>query len=323
MTTLLTTHNYNILDFYPDCVLPNCPQKETTHQHIWDHQLLIQNNTSKYIYCQGGVGSAKSVAFAAKTVWLCLTIPGNIGVVTRKDFKLLYKSSWKDVKATIKRLVDKGKIPQPLFSDKRQGDYTTIQFHNGSLLYAMQGKNWSEGLGASYGFFWVDDAMESFEEMFIGDETNAGLLSRLRLPEVHYLESVHDEVTRPHGGLHGMVSSNPPPVGHWLHKLFGNKPGEYTIGDDSITWMLCGTQDNPAVGADYAKGLMAIQTKMGRKADVARRIIFGESIPAYGGSPVYPEVFNKEKHVAPLKFRPELPIVCGWDFGFQDRKSVV
>src|SRR5438132_5802006 len=155
------------------------------------------------------------MAVAAKAVKLSLTIPNNLGVVNRKDFKLLYRSSWLDVKKCIERLVQRRLIEPPKYSDKRQGDYTSITFNNGSVLYAMQGKNWSEGLGASYGFFWVDDAMESYEELFVGDETSAGLLSRLRLPNVHYDRDTYDKVNREHGSLHGMVSTNHPPVGHW------------------------------------------------------------------------------------------------------------
>ena len=316
---------YNLLHFFPDCVLPTCPtfQQGKVHQHIFPKQQAILNSTAKYLYCQGGVGSAKSVAFAAKAVHLSLSIPENVGVVSRKDFKLLYKSSWLDIKKTIQRLVVRQKIDfdwynfgnKRCWSDKRQGDYTTINFHNGSIIYAMQGKAWEEGLGASYGWFWVDDAMESFEEMFIGTDASAGLPSRLRLPHVHYDKKTFDSVLRPHGSLHGMVSSNPPYIGHWLHKLFGKEPGLYHIGEDEVECIHTATFDNPTMGADYAKGLMAVQQKMGRSTNVARRVIFGESIPAYGGVRVFPE-FDHGRHVTEMKFDKTLPLVRSWDFGF-------
>ena len=312
MPNVVNQPTYNLLDFFPDCVLPNCPDFSKVHQHILPHQQTILDSASDYLYCQGGVGSAKSVAFAVKSVYLSLTVPENSGVVTRKDFKLLYKSSWLDIKRVIKRLVQKNIIPAPKMSDKRQGDYTTIEFHNASLMYAMQGKNWSEGLGASYGWLWVDDAMESYEEMFVGDETSAGLLSRLRLPYVRYFRNKDGTVSNK---LHGMVSSNPPPVGHWLHRLFGSRVGMHRIGDQTVEWMLVGTHENPFVGIDYAKGLMAIQDKMGRNKNVARRVIFGESIPAYGGVPVFPE-FIEEVHVAPLQYDAALPLLRAWDFGY-------
>jgi hypothetical protein len=301
-------------DYFPDCVLPDCTD-QTVHQHILPKQQQVMDSVAKYLFGQGGVGSSKSMAFAAKTVKLSLSIPNNVGVVTRKDFKLLYKSSWLDVKKCIERLVKRQLIDPPKYSDKRQGDYTSITFHNGSVLYAMQGKNWSEGLGASYGFFWVDDAMESYEELFIGDETSAGLLSRLRLPNVHYDKRTYDSVQREHGSLHGMVSTNPPPVGHWLHKLFGKVPGMHKIGNDTVEWIMTATHENPFVGADYAKGLMAVQDRMGRSKNVARRVIFGESIPAYGGVPVFPQ-FKEERHVTPIVYDAKLPLVRSWDFGF-------
>ena len=306
---------YNLINFMPECMLPDCPDISDSgkiHRHILPKQQAIFDSTADYLYCQGGVGSAKSVAFAAKTVYLSLTIPENVGVVSRRDYKLMYKSCWLDVKQCIKRLVQQNIIPQPHFTDKRQGDYTTITFHNGSVLYAMQGKNWSEGLGASYGHFWVDDAMESFEEMFVGNDTSAGLLSRLRLPNVHYFKDHNGVVINK---LHGMVSSNPPPIGHWLHKLFGVKPGLHKLGEQTVEWIQIATHENPFVGADYAIGLMAIQAKMGRSQNVARRVIFGESVPAYGGVKVFPQ-FEHAKHITTFKFDPKIPIIAGWDFGF-------
>lgn len=186
--------------------------------------------------------------------------------------------------------------------------------HNKSELKAVQGKNWSRGLGASHGWFLVDDAMESMEEFFIGNETSAGLLSRLRLPHVHFDKRTYSE-DRKHGSLHGMVVSNPPPVGHWLHKLFGDKPGLHSIGEDSVEWMLVATHENPFVGADYAKGLMAVQQQMKRGQGTSRRVILGESIPAYGGIKVFPQ-FEHARHVAPIEFDNSMPLIRSWDFGF-------
>lgn len=302
--------------YYPDCVLPSCEQTGT-HQHVLPKQLEVMESTAKYVYGQGGVGSSKSLAFAAKSCYLSLTIPKNEGVVCRKNYKELYKSSWRDVKACLQRLVDRGYIPEPKYTAKTQGDYSQCTLYNGSILYAIQGKNWSDALGPTYGWFWVDDGMESFEELFIGDETSAGLLSRLRLPHVHYHKLTYNDTDRKHGSLHGMVSSNPPPVGHWLHKLFGKTPGHHKIGDDIVDWIQTATFENPFVGADYATGLMAVQQRMHGNAakNNARRVIFGESIPAYGGIKVYPQ-FDEVRHVAPVTFDPSLPLVRGWDFGF-------
>jgi len=315
-----------LIEYFPDCVLPTCSAELQVHQHILPRQQEIIDDVSKYLYCQGGVGSAKSLAFAVKCVKLSLEIPKNSGIVGRRDFKLLYRSSWAEIKACIKRLVYRGYLDEVwylkhCFSKKDQGDFSIITFPNESELFAVQTKNFSESLGTGYGLAWIDDAMETPEEFFIGDTTSAGLISRIRLPHVHYNKVTYNKETRPHGSLHCMVSSNPPPYGHWLHKLFGNKPGFYKIGDDSVTWMQTVTSDNPFVGADYAKGLIAIQHKMGHAENTTRRVIFGESIPAYTGVPVYPQ-FIHSVHVAPLRFRPELPLIRSWDFG-HDHPAVV
>jgi hypothetical protein len=317
MRSTKKSNEYNIIDFFPNCVLPSCERaKDGLHQHIYPHQQAILDSTSKYLYCQGGVGSGKSVPFAIKTVYLSLTVPENVGVVSRKDFKILFKSSWLDIKNCIKRLVQKNIIEPPRYSDKHQGDYTTIEFkENGSILYAMQGKAWIEALGPSYGLFWIDDAQESSEEVFVGNEVSAGLISRLRLPHVHFDKKTYKKDTREHGSLHGMISTNPPPYGHYLHKLFGKESGFYKLGDDFVEHMQVNTNENPAVGDDYIKGITAIQLKMGRSSNVIRRVIGGESIAAYGGLRVYPE-FVHAKHVDYVTYKPEVPIVRSWDFGF-------
>lgn len=304
-----------VLDLFPECVLPSCAAGAGRHSHILPHQQTLLDSTAKYLYCQGGVGSAKSIAFAVKSVWLSLTIAGNRGVVSRFHYDDLFDSSWRDIKAILARLVARGLIPAPSYTKKIAGDYTQIVLHNGSELKALQGKNWHRGLGASHGWFWIDDGMEAVEEFFIGNETSAGLLSRLRLAEVHYHAGSYDPVTRPHGALHGMVSTNPPPHGHFLHRLFGDKPGVHQVGDDHVEWLQVSTTDNPFMGVDYAKGLIAIQHKMGHTGNTARRVIFGESIPAYGGVPVFPQ-FSHQQHVAPLRFRSDLPLIRGFDFGF-------
>ena len=327
---LVKSAQHPLAYYFPDCVIPTCPLSDTLHQHILPHQAEIMDygffkDHKSYLYCQGGVGSAKSVAFAARTVREMIEICENEGVVVRKDYEKLYRSAWKDIKQVVKRLVKRKKIAPPTYSTKKQGDYTKILFHGtehfdecGSELYAVQAKNWSEGLGSSYGVFWVDDAMECPEGLFLGDgEVNAGLLSRLRLPHVAFhrvldYELLQEDVVN---RLIGLVSSNPPPVNSWLHKLFGKEPGDYWLGDDEVHWMQVNTLTNPFVGENYAKGLVAVQKKMGRKKAIIDRIIAGESKPAYGGVPVFPE-FDHSKHVADIKFDPSLPLVVSIDFGF-------
>ncbi len=245
---------------------------------------------------------------------MSLTIPNNRGVVCRLHYDDLFDSSWREVMECLSRLVDRELIPPPKYTKKVQGQYTQIELYNGSEIKAVQGKNWQRALGANHGWAWPDDAMELEEEFFIGTSTSAGLLSRLRLPHVHYDRDTYVEGTREHGSLHCMVSSNPPPYNHWLHKLFGSQPGIHKLGGDSVTWMQVSTADNPFVGADYAKGLIAVQHKMGRNENITRRVIFGESIPAYSGIPVFPQ-FDRSVHIAPLIFKPELPLIRSWDFG--------
>ena len=298
----------------PNVFLPNCDQKGTDHSHILPHQQTILDCTTKYLYCQGGVGSAKSLAFAIKCVYLSLTIPKNRGVVSRLHYDDLFDSSWREINECIDRLIEKELISSVERTKKVQGEYTQITLPNGSEIKAVQAKNWQRALGANHGWFWIDDAMEVEREFFVGTNTSAGLLSRLRLPHIHFDKATYAEQTRQHGALHGMVSSNPPPYRSWLHELFGDKPGIHRLGDDEVTWMQVSTTDNPFVGKDYAEGLIAIQTRMHGSAGTVQRIIHGDSTPAYKGIPVFPQ-FDAGQHVAPLKFRSDLPLIRSWDFG--------
>jgi len=299
-------------------MLPDCKDHVNgIHKHILPKQQDIVNSTAKLLYCQGGVGSAKTVAFAARCVDLCFTIPDNVGAIGRKDYPLLFESAWLDVKKCLKRAYEKGYIEENhykkhMFSRKKEGEYTRIEFENGSVISALETKNILRGLGAGLGFFWIDDAMESDEYIFVGDETNAGLISRLRIPNVRFARDKHGQVV---DRLSGMVSTNPPPIGHWLHKLFGTKPGIHKLGDDDVEWIQVATHENPFMGEGYAKTIMSVQNKMGRTKETARRIIFGESVPAYGGIPVFPE-FDHVRHVGQFKLDPKYPIVRSWDFGF-------
>src|SRR5258708_10981648 len=126
---------YNLLDFFPNCVLPDCSDTVSNphHQHILPHQQDILSCDTKYLYCQGGVGSAKSLAFAVKCIYLAMTISNNTGIISRRDYKLLYRSSWREVKSCIKRLVDKEIIDydfykKHMYTDKQQGDHSVIHF---------------------------------------------------------------------------------------------------------------------------------------------------------------------------------------------------
>lgn len=303
-------------------MLPDCPQFGKQHSHILPVQETILASFAMYHYMQGGVGGGKSVGFAVKCCWLSLTIPKNRGVIARHNLDDLYDSSWRKVNDCLSQLAERNIIPNPTYERKVQGEYTMITLHNGSELRAIHGKNWRRGLGSDHGWFWVDDALECLEEFFIGTNVSAGLLSRLRLPHIRFDQSVYNKTNRSHGYLHGMVSSNPPPYNHWLHKLFGDKPGMYTIGDDTVQWTKGDTSDNPFTGASYAKSLIGIQQKLHKDPNNIRRIIHGDSTPAYKGIPVFPQ-FDHAIHVAPLKYRPELPLIVSYDFGFHHPAVVV
>lgn len=319
---------YTVYDLFPDCCIPNCNlpyaggYHDNLHSHVLPHQLEIMTwgshpTARSFLSCQGGVGSAKTVAFAARTVDEMLSVPCHEGVVFRKDYRSLFRSSWRAVKECIAKLVRLEKIEPPHYTNKRQGDYTLIEFQNKSLLYGAHSGNLSEALGSSCGLFWGDDAMELSEELFIGDETSGGIFSRLRTLHVSvFKDSTGTVVNR----LIGMVSSNPPPIGHWLHKLFGKEPGIYQLDPDDVNAgvvkvMQVSTEDNPFASVGYSKSITAIQKRMGKDPKNIERLISGKSLPAYGGTPVFPE-FDNLRHVGKFPCDSDLPLIVSIDFGY-------
>lgn len=297
---------FTIHHLFPVCHVPTCPHYGQRHALPWQYDLFTY--PEQYIYCQGGVGSAKTIAFACKFTLDMLMIPKNRGIIFRKDFNLNYKTSWMRFNECVDGLVEQGFIPQPRRSVKKFGEYTKVEFHNGSVAEAGQSKNWSEYLGPEYGSAWVDDAMESLAEMWIGVGTSGGLESRIRHSAAAYA-SIQGSLVN---WLKGYISTNPPPgVSDWW-SLFGREPGVRKYEGTSVTYrhIRVSSRDNSHLPPNYLETLASHHNEEDRQ-----RIIEGKSVVYYGGKGVYKDYYNSRRHVGEFSYHNELPLFVSIDFG--------
>ena len=305
---MIAAKKFTIDCLFPVCHVPTCDRYQQRHALPWQRDLFTYQE--QYIYCQGGVGSAKTIAFACLFVLDMLLVPNNRGIVFRKDFNLNYKTIWLRVNECLDGLALQGFIPEPKRSVKKFGEYTKILLANGSTIEAGQSKNWSEYLGPEYGSVLVDDAMESLAEMWIGVGTSGGLESRIRHSAAAYA-NINGHITN---RLRGYVATNPPPgVSDWW-QLFGKEPGVRKYEGTTVAYrhIQVSSKDNNHLPPNYLEMLAAHHTE-----EEKQRIIEGKSIVYYGGKGVYRDYYSTRRHIGEFAYDPQNPLFISVDFGYQ------
>lgn len=308
---------YELIEsLFPTCQIPACPKRGFSH--MLPHQKELFEAPETYIYWQGGVGSAKTVALAVLAAVHMISIPGNEVILFRKDLGLNYKTLWKEFKSAMRQACQAGLISAPyesLWSVKKQGEYTVCQLPNGSRAYCGQTKNWSDYMGPSYGFIGVDDAMENEHEFFRGGGTVGGMQSRLRGAQAAYFRL-------PDGRLRDMrrfvLASNPPPYDHWLWSIFGRTAGVRELAGTHIPYrfILSNTLQNDHLPPTYMQEIASQHDE----ADL-KRILQGESVSHYPGIRVH-KGFAHEQHVGSFQYSRDIPLMVSLDPGFQHPAAV-
>lgn len=282
-----------VSDLFPVCADTACPLRGQ-HGHPLPHQLELVQSADRYVYLQGGYGSAKTLGACAVGVLLSLQIPGNRGIVIRETYPKLHDNTQR----VFMEMLDRAKIKWK-GRENRDGWYHRIIFPNKSEVHFREGR--TVRLGADYGWFFVDEASEVDERLF------KNLQARLRLPEAG-----------PY--LRGFLTSNPPHHNHWLHKVFGQDPGSFTkevettpghIEQTTFRFMQASTRANPHNPPGYLADLLTGLTQ----AEIAR-LVEGEYGYIPDGPPVYP-MFEHYRHVGVPSLREHTPLVRAWDFGFR------
>ncbi len=317
--------SWSLHNLFPICVKPTCPS--FSKRHMLPHQeeiaKQILTGDENYIYWQGGVGSAKTMLYAAISAAFIITIPHSRAILFRKDYGLNYETLWLYFKQRIEAACIQGIVKADytkLFSRKKQGDYTYCELPNGSTARAGQTKSWSEFMGPTYDLIVVSDAMENnnFGEIFRGEGVVGGLQSRLRGQPSSFFKlpnNTYKDMRR------FLIETNPPPNVNELHSLFGREPGVRNLTDtpDPVTGryityrhiQTTSTQNdhNPA---SYVLEIASTHSN----PDDIRRILEGKTVPYYGGIRVI-DTFHPEIHVASFEVDQELPLFIGIDPGGQ------
>lgn len=282
-----------IESLFPVCADLLCPLKGQ-HPHPTDTQLALIQSSDRYIYLQGGYGSAKTLGACALGVLLSLQIPGNRGIVIRETYPKLHDNTQRVFMEMLERAGIKWKG-----RENRDGWYHRIILANKSEIHFREGR--TVRLGADYGWFFVDEASEVEERLF------KNLQARLRLP-----------AAGPY--LRGFLTSNPPHQNHWLHKVFGEDPGAFSkevetspghFEQTTFRFMQASTRANPHNPPGYLADLLTGLTQ----AEIARLVEGGYGyIP--DGPPAYP-TFDHFRHVGIPEAQKDISLVRGWDFGFR------
>lgn len=253
-----------------------------------ESQAAFHSGKQKYKGFKGAKGSGKTRALIEECVALCWEFPGNVGVVGRKDYTELART-------TMQYFLDW--MPQDLRIDfKSMSRKLTVRSKDPekpSTVYFVQEKEPKEFESLELGFFALDEADECPFDTF------KTLQSRLRLKNTaHY----------------GLLAFNPTNRLHWIFKFFVQDVGEKPELSEQRLLVTNNTMENLAnLPSNYVDSLKEIYV-----GDELKRFLYGEWGSISNEWSVW-QNWNSTTHVAkePIKPVPGLPGIRAWDYGMR------
>lgn len=238
----------------------------------------------KYRAFVGGVGCGKTTAGCMEVIRYALTLPGSQGLIARKTWRELQQSTLAVLREIFPwaMLIRWDEDAGMIVVKSIEGKHSTIYLRNLDDRRKIEGMN--------LGYFFIDEASEIEEEMFVA------LLGRLRHPK---------------GPRRGWIASTPPSTSHWIYKRFvAQKHPDYFL-------LQASSYDNPYLPEDYKKSL-----EENIRGDLARRFVEGKFGTEREGAPIFPN-FSSSLHVIPHK-EINIPqrLYRGIDFGFWNPAAV-
>jgi len=217
----------------------------------------------RFVAFFGGYGSGKTTVGCIKAVWTCLLYSGVNGLVARKTEG--------EIKEALLPVLDwvLSYLPDDFVHWRREDREVLVRALDGGVSRII----WrpldepKKLQGLNLGFFYLDEAVEIEEEFW------RVLLSRLR-----------QDV----GPRKAWVTSIPPPVNHWLYRLFIQHEG---VSKDEYGYVQASSYDNPYLPEDYLERLEQVLSEREK-----RRLIWGEFERALYGVPIFGD-FSVETHV--------------------------
>lgn len=243
-------------------------------------QLLAHMDPRRYVYYSGGYGSGKSMYGISSGIQLTYQYPKNFGVVVRKTFPDLENS-------TIPAYLDW--LPPDTYEYNKSKHLITVM--NGSKIKFMSADDPGTFRSMEIGWYHMEEAN------YIDKSAHDQLFARLRSQHV------------PPHTYRGIYTSNPVSKNHWLYQLF-----KVTGDPDMYAAYKAPSMENKDNLPDgYIETLAAGMTPEEREIYLG-----GEYLIECEGARVYADFLRKLHVIINLrdKYNPFLPVIRGWDFGF-------
>lgn len=252
-------------------------EKLPFEEWYFDIQVPGDNN-----YISGGAihhNSGKTAAGCHEIKQLAIEYPGSRWIIGRKLLPSLRDSIWKD-------FLDM--IPPEMIASYNKTKLDLV-LKNGSEFLGRPLYDASVFKSYQIAGFLIEEA----------DEIDKDIYDRLK-------DRLRQKL--PNGSRPRYTSTllcNPPEEDHWIVELFLNqRPANHEVFTST-------TFDNKKnLPEEYIPELLETYS-----AAMLERLLYGRIQRVHKGRPVFPQ-FTKELYVKPVVYDPTLPLVRGWDFGY-------
>lgn len=227
----------------------------------------------------GGLGSGKTVAMVEELKALALENPGFTYLIGRKTLPSLRDTTMK----TFFARMEDGLIKK---YDKTHSIVTLI---NGSEFIFRPLDDMEKMKSLEIAGFGIDEANEISQDMY--NTLKGRVRQKVKNKEPKLYKTI--------------IVLNPTEEDHWIPQLFLHvKPPNHQLFSSTTLDNLHNLPDG------YIDELKATFTK-----DMQQRMIYGLFGKVFKGRPVFPQ-FQRGDYVKPVQYDPTLPLLRGWDFGY-------
>lgn len=233
---------------------------------------------------RGGLGSGKSRTGTEHINALAEAYPGSLHFIGRKDITSLKVTTQKEFLEF---------VVKPKLIETFNVNENTLYYKNGAQVLFRETKDPQKVKSLQLTSYMLDEADEN-ETVEIWEKLDERLRQKIVLPD-------GTKVTPPYAGL---LVFNPTNEESWLYEL--SKRTDISVEDFKFS-----TYDNRQnLPPGYIENLERRLSPWDRS-----RLLDGNWGRAISGKPVY-HGFTEDRHVRHLEILPELPLLRGWDFGF-------
>lgn len=242
-------------------------------------QIKFHKSLARHKCCAGGVGSGKTMAAIQELKTCALEYPGSVWLIGRKVLPSLKDTTLRSALASI----------QPELIKSFNKASSTLTFKNGSEFWFRPLYDPEVLKSYEIAGFMVDEANEVDKDIY--DRLKDRMRQRL-----------------PGGGrprYQSILCLNPTEEDHWIPQLFlYEKPENHELFQSNTF------HNSMNLPPEYIRELEQTYSK-----DMLQRLLYGHFGKVHKGRPVFPQ-FSRGNFIVPAVFDPKLPLIRGWDFGF-------